>query len=268
MLTSRHRLAVVGCASLVAVGACYLSSTPVVDVLFGLPLALVAPGVAVVEASRLGWRFQPGERAVWSVVMSVALDIAGGLLLNLLGGLTRAHWLLYLSCVVLMACGWGMWRVPEELRLDNHSREQAQQARADKGSGCLPGRMNLLWTVSLYVASVAVIAGALVVAEVTSASTREKFAELSLNPVSAAPRVARLEIDNFMGRDTTFEVRVYRVRSEKVVELHSWKVRVGSNKSWTTMVDRPTVGSLEAILRNQNDTKHPSLYVTLGPGGT
>jgi Protein of unknown function (DUF1616) len=262
---SRTTLALFAGASLIGAAVCYLSSSPVVDVSFGLPLALAMPGAAAVEATGLGWRLQFGERAVWSVVVSLALDIAGGLLLNLFGGLTRAHWLLYLASAVLVACVLGAWRPPKESQSDAHSRVRLMEASQRTINDHRREGARWPWEALLYISAVAMIVGALVVAELTSSSTRERFAELSLSPAPSPARSARLEIGNLLGRDTTFGVRVYVVRGTKHVELHSWEVRVSSNASWATTIARPVVGTLEATLRDQPGTGKSPLYVTLGP---
>jgi len=86
------------CAAIAAV-----TTQPVVTVVVGLPLALFLPGAALVLAVDPRRRqVQGAQRLMWTVAASLGMVILGGLLLNVLGGLTRTSWLLLITASVLL----------------------------------------------------------------------------------------------------------------------------------------------------------------------
>jgi Protein of unknown function (DUF1616) len=73
--------------------------------LFGLPLALVLPGYALLAAEAPGGTLGTAERLTFSVGGSIALSVLGGFALNGTSwGLRAASWALLLGGLTLVAC--------------------------------------------------------------------------------------------------------------------------------------------------------------------
>ncbi len=169
------------CAVLAAV-----TSVGAVDIIFGLPLAFVLPGAALVWAVD-PWRRQVkgAERAMWSVGSSIGIVILGGLLLNLTGGLTRQHWLILSSAVVAV-----VRRGRLVARRESHRRGTVRR-RPRNGEDRTRWVTSLsLRPVALLLAAVLVVSGALVLSQRTSAeSSREHFVQAWILPRPIRRRV-------------------------------------------------------------------------------
>lgn len=76
-----------------------------IGLLFGLPLALVLPGYALVAAGAPSGALGPAERMACSLGGSIAICVLGGLLLNATPwGLRPAGWAILLGGITLAAC--------------------------------------------------------------------------------------------------------------------------------------------------------------------
>jgi uncharacterized membrane protein len=217
------------CAVLAAV-----TSVGAVDIIFGLPLAFVLPGAALVWAID-PWRRQVtgAERAMWSLGSSIGIMILGGLLLNLTGGLTRQHWLILTPAVVAVCAvvGWlrGGNRVGEALSAADPAGE-----RWTRWATSLSFR-----PVALLLAAVLVVSGALVLSQRSSTeSSREHFVQawiLSHPSGDVFSSSAQLGVRNEEGR------------AEALVIV----VRVGSSQATSTTVDlKDGQESTDRIARN------------------
>jgi hypothetical protein len=86
---------------------------PWLRVVAGLPLVLVLPGYALsmFVVPRVPSRLSPVLwRGMWTVGLSLAVAVLGGLLLNLTpAGLTRVSWTILLAVVTLIALGAAAW---------------------------------------------------------------------------------------------------------------------------------------------------------------
>jgi uncharacterized membrane protein len=213
-------------AAVTAVGA--------VDIIFGLPLALVLPGAALVWAiDPWGRGVEGAERAMWSFGSSIGIVILGGLLLNLTGGLTRPHWLILSSAVVAVCAvvGWlrGGTRVGEALPAVAPEREERTHWVTSLS----------LRPVAILLASVLVVSGALVLSQRTSTeSNREHFVQAWILPQPSG---------NVFSTSAQLGVRNEEGRSEALVIA----VRVGSSQASSTTVDlKDGQGWTDQIARN------------------
>ena len=154
------------------------TSVGAVDIVFGLPLALLLPGAALIWAvDPLGLHVKGPERVMWSFGSSIGIVILGGLLLNLTGGLTRQHWLILTSAVVAVTAVAGWLR---------GARPVGEEDPGSTPEGEKPARWATtlsLRSVALLVAAVLVVSGALVLSQRTSAeSSREHFVQAWILP--------------------------------------------------------------------------------------
>jgi len=93
---------------------------PAVSLVFVAPLALFAPGYAIVAAAFARRQLDPARLLVLSLALSLAVLALGGLVLNYLGGIHGFSWAVLLLLVVLGCCRSAALRrdrPPESLRL-------------------------------------------------------------------------------------------------------------------------------------------------------
>jgi uncharacterized membrane protein len=216
------------CAVLAAV-----TSVGAVDIIFGLPLAFVLPGAALVCAIDPWRRHVNGaERAMWSLGSSIGIVILGGLLLNLTGGLTRQHWLI-LSAAAVAVCAVVAW-----LRGANRVGEALSAADPEGEDRARWVTSLSLRPVALLLAAVLVVSGALVLSQRTSAeSSREQFVQawiLSHPSGDVFSTSAQLGVRNEEGK-TEALVIVVRVGSS---QASSTTVDLKNGQEWTDRIAR------------------------------
>jgi Protein of unknown function (DUF1616) len=93
---------------------------PAISLVFAAPLALFAPGYAIVAAAFARRRLDPAQLLVLSLALSLAVLALGGLVLNYLGGIHGFSWAILLLLVVAGCCRTAALRrdrPPEGLRL-------------------------------------------------------------------------------------------------------------------------------------------------------
>ncbi len=93
---------------------------PAISLVFAAPLALFAPGYAIVAAAFARRQLDPARLLVLSLALSLAVLALGGLVLNYLGGIHGFSWAVLLLLVVLGCCRSAALRrdrPPESLRL-------------------------------------------------------------------------------------------------------------------------------------------------------
>jgi hypothetical protein len=91
--------------TLVAMLAAFSGSSPLIGILFGLPLALILPGYALVAAGMPSGAVGALERLLFSLGASIALSVIGGFALNLTPwGLRPGSWALLLGGLTLLGC--------------------------------------------------------------------------------------------------------------------------------------------------------------------
>jgi hypothetical protein len=85
------------------------SHTTAIATIAALPLVLFLPGLALIVAVDPDGSLLGGsERYLWSIVVSIAVDVLGGLILNVTSSLDRPSWIVFLAAVtgVSLVVGW------------------------------------------------------------------------------------------------------------------------------------------------------------------
>jgi uncharacterized membrane protein len=246
-----------------------------VDGVAGLLLILVVPGVVVLVAAKgVFWRGDIGESLVWVVVSSLAVSVLGGLALNLLGGLTRVHWLIFVAAFVALGCvviaarskGLGIGSVPGP---SNGLSDSVTDRIRHDGSTWRP--------VAALIAAACLVAGSLILAQLSTSATREHFTQLWLLPASQNGRVvvssgpspglglpspsAELGVQNYEGRPSSYVVSLFREYSKR--SSQTWSFTLVNGASWSVTVARPSGVVLTATLQIGSEQRRPFQSVRL-----
>jgi uncharacterized membrane protein len=227
-----------GCA-VVAV----LTANSVIDTIVGLPFFLYLPGAALVWAvDPHGRRVSGWQRLVWSIGASIGLVILGGLALNLIGGLTRPHWLVLVAAVVvvLAVVAWvrGSPLPPGEAA--GSGFEPSSEASAEEGRI----RSISVRQGALLVGALAVVAGSLVLSLHSGAVTsREHFVQAWILPRPQAnpwSTTAQTGITNHEGASRTFVVleAVGKATATQQVVVTQQVVALGDGQTWVHKLTR------------------------------
>jgi hypothetical protein len=252
-------------AACVAVTA--VSSNPTVDVITGLPLTVYLPGAALVSLLSTQRR-DLVQRQLWSVGASFGLTVAGGLVLNLAGGLTRASWLVWVGAVVVLCnvlklvLPRGTNRVdtpPTDTDILDGSNADGSAIASTAGVRNSRGPMISLRGGVLLFGAVATCAAAIVLSVHTNAeSTRESFVQAWVLPRPsedvASPRVL-IGIRNHLGYQRTFDVHV-TVGNEPT---KTFSVPLANGASWTRVITRLPGERVESTIFTSSQ---PSVVIT------
>jgi hypothetical protein len=155
---------------------------------------------------------------------SIFATIAGGLILNVISGLTRLSWLAFVVAVVVVATGITLAR--------RHGSRELLEAHIGGGAA---GRVRIsLATILLSGMSVILLASALGLSVYSSAtSNQEHFVQLWIVPIPAGggstEAAAEVGVANYEGHRDRFEVSV--VVPGSVVLKHE-QVVLGEGQSW------------------------------------
>lgn len=207
-----------------------LSSNPVVATVSGLPLVLFLPGAATVSAIDPHYlQLHGAQRVLWSVGASIGLIIAGGLLLNLTGGLTRIHWMILVTTVIVIGI------------LIAWIRSEASSEQ-DGVPGSLPSRAHAAITLRqglLISAAIATVFVAIGISVRTDASAnREHFLQAWILPYPQSDKwstTVHVGLTNYEG------VSERLVVSESVGTPSSssqQKITLGVGRSWRLTISR------------------------------
>ena len=245
----RHFISLIAVLTAVCAVLAAVSSVGIVDIVFGLPLALFLPGAALVGAvDPWGGQVKGPERAMWAFGSSIGIVILGGLLLNLTGGLTRPHWLILSAAVVAVSAVISWFRSGEPAAVDLPDAHPEGEERARRVMGTLSLR-----ACAVLLAAVVVAAGALVLSQRTSAeSSREHFVQAWILPQRTGnvySTRAQLGVRNEEGGH---EVLIIGVR---VGSSHASTVTVGLNdgQPWTLEVSRAAGQPVSATVAKASD---------------
>ncbi|GEM_PF-3105133 len=242
MIGPRRSIVGLVIATAVALGA---SATPLraLDVIAALLLVLVLPGVALVTAvDPSSARLEGAHRWFWCALSSIGISIAGGLFLNLAGGLTRLSWCLFLGTVAIAASAAAWVRT---------ARITSPQPPGVAGAG---RRAVSPRSAVLLACAALLVAGALGLSQVSSSrSASEHFVQLWMIPrpfdAGAFATRVQLGIRNDEGRPATFLVVV--TRSGKA--LRTWRVHLAEGRSWTQAVPRSSRDELAGTVSLATD---------------
>jgi uncharacterized membrane protein len=126
---------------------------PVIGIMLALPLVLVLPGYTLSEALFHTRSLDAPQRVVFSLGLSLATDVLGGLILNLLpAGLKAASWAVFLALLTAVLA-----LVAFSLR--RRRRADAKEARWPRLRLTVGG--SILWGLALVIAPLAVVYAAL-----------------------------------------------------------------------------------------------------------
>jgi uncharacterized membrane protein len=234
MLTTPRRFELLVALLTVAfVALAAASSVGAVDIVAGIPLAVLLPGAALVAAVDPWHKQVPGpERAMWFFGASVGIVIMGGLLLNLIGGLTRPHWLILLA-VVVGASLLVAWVRSGAQGAPAGQDETIAEAETGRGLGVLTIR-----PIALLLVAVVAVVGGLVLSQRTNAeSTREHFVQawiLSQPTGNVYSTTATLGVRNEEGKNQTIVLHVRIGSSESTLTV----VGLKDGQAWTHRVSR------------------------------
>jgi uncharacterized membrane protein len=252
------------------------TSNPLVDGVAGLILILVVPGVVVVVAAKgATWPGDIGESLVWVAVSSLAVSVLGGLALNLLGGLTRVHWLIFmaafvaLGCVVIGARSAALGRIASLPSESNGSSQSVTDRIRHDGR---------TWrVVAALIAAGCLVAGSLILSQLSTSGTSEHFTQLWLLPasekgravISSSPssglglpsRSAELGVQNYEGTASSYVVSLFRKNSKR--SSKTWSFTLVNGARWSVVITRPPGVPLTATLQIRSEQKRPIQSVTL-----
>ncbi len=232
------------------------SPVPIVAGIAGIPLVLYLPGAALVAAAGdLTGDIQGTERHVWAVAASIGLSIAGGLILNLTGGLTRSHWLIFIGALVVF-----FTLIGALVSVIRGSVDQSAIGSANSAAG--PDRTSMrvrirsyreiasLRQLFIFFLALIVCADALALSIRTeSTASQEHFVQAWVLPKPVGYEGSskfQVGIRNEMGDDRTFIVRVTVGPAERL----SYTIPLKDGQSWTRQLSRlgdETVNSTVAL---------------------
>jgi uncharacterized membrane protein len=250
----------------VAEVALLVTSVTWVDAVAAIPLVLVIPGMAILgslESDRPRLPF--GDAFIWSVVMSFGSAVAGGLVLNLLGGLTRRNWLIYTALVVTIATFVSV-RTTVAYGLDDEGAEAtAGIAVVHRTKGSV-GRVNFsLRNLATALVGVVVLGASFALSYQSAASTRERFTQLWLIPSGPTPAVSRtqakLGMQNHEGASERYTVALFE--GSGTTATTTWTLTLDDGATWTHSIPRPTGTSLRVTLTYGTGDHQQVQYVTL-----
>src|ERR1035437_1773931 len=252
----------------VAEGGLLITENRVVDGIAGVPLVLLIPGGALIAVThRDSKALSVSERLMWSAVASVGILVVGGLVLNLIGGLTRSSWLI-LSAVVVGCLGvFALLRPPPEAQV-----EDSLDARGRRNGNETRGPVRLTFgTVAAGLLILGLVVGSLAISQLRTPATRERFTQLWMVPVSGSggkvtpgglnSASGEIGIQNYEGGSGRFEVSLYHQGS--LFPFKRWSLELQSGGRWVVDVRRPLSGELTATLRIRSDPKSREQLVML-----
>lgn len=263
---------------LVALLTSLTPSPSFVRVLFGLPLVLVLPGYALSGALFPSGTFEPLERALVSVGLSLVSSVLGALLLNVTSsGLRTTSWALLLSVLsltALLAAGYrdslrGERRTPLSsvtyVQLTAGAAAGRRLLRQAMAARPRPGR-NLL-----FAAAVPLLLGAAILVSVDGAHTADRqyrFTQIWFMPGSTSDRVARVGVKNMEGG--TIRYRLDLAAGGKAVgPSTSFTLQPGQQWEVTEVVSAPPPGGDRIVATLYREDRPTTAYrqVELSRGG-
>jgi Protein of unknown function (DUF1616) len=229
-------------------------------VLAGVPLVLALPGYAL-TAFGLPGRSPRGFspllwRGLWTVGLSLAVAVLGGLVLNLTpAGLTRVSWAILLAGVTILALAVTAWLRTRSLRT---SSPRSSSPRS--GRGWRPTRPTGV-AAGYAVAALALAGGATWLA-VASGGWQQTpaFAQLWLVPGTTTTGTATLGV-----RSAYPDARAFRlVLKNGTRQEGAWDFTLTPGQTWRRTIPAPAGQRLTAELSGVGRTE----TVAITPGGT
>jgi hypothetical protein len=206
-------------------------------------------------------------QGMWTVGLSLATAVLGGLLLNLLpAGLTRATWTIGLAGTALLAIA-----TAAMLRVRASPAAPAGSAVTTSGTPARPASAGartlrrLHGPATVYSAAAVVAVAAAIWLGVFSAAREHPagFAQLWMVPAGTGTGRATVGVRNDYPRTQRFHLVLQR-GSQAVAE---WNIELPAGKAWTTAVDAPAGQRLSAELTAPGE-RRSSQAVTLNQGAS
>jgi uncharacterized membrane protein len=225
----RRDLALVAALALAGLLAAVLQAPVVVRAVLLVPLALVLPGYAI--AANLFARGSIGsiERAVYSVTLSIAVVAVGGLLIQLVLGLGRDVWAVFLAAVTISAA----------LRLRGEAPgEPIAWPRA------IPWPLPVAILAFILAGVIAALAIASAGDGLREAQAKIRFTDFWLIPDGAGPSPGSEQLEvglrSHEGRPVHFGLQLSR--SGRVISSQSLELRGGEERKRTFLVAKAPRG--------------------------
>ncbi len=244
-------------------------STPTVRVIAGLPLTLYLPGAGLVSLiNSRRHRASAVERQVWIIGASLALTVAGGLVLNLTPiGLNRSSWLVCIGSEIgainllkiLLFLYQTASTTPNVDRGTPETDQEVVSAPPEMGGEAPGSKWVSFRRVALLLCAGAICAAALVLSVHTnSATTREHFVEAWVLPrpsEDVTSTTVELGLRNHTGAARTFLVHV--TVGGALADLFS--VPLANGASWTHVIKRGPGQEVESTIFRSSQ---PTVVVT------
>ena len=252
-----------------------MTSNRVVDTFAGLPLLLLLPGFSLFLAVNPTPKGAfSGEWLMWAVSASLGIAVLGGLVLNVLGGLTRLHWLAYIAAVVGLFSAVSLFRASESAEPAGAVLNGKLHSDEVSGANCdRPTVRRMVYprprAILTLVFALLLVIGSLTLAQLSTSATRERFAQLWLIPTSshggAQAVSAELGVQNFEGRSEEFDVALYQLGSSNPTS--TWSVFLQNEGQWAVTISRPSETGLRATLRVGSGLRGHLQFVSLQAPG-
>jgi uncharacterized membrane protein len=232
-------------ATILCIGVLWRGSNPLLDLAAAIPLLFYLPGWAVLralDAEPEGWL----ETAVLRVMLSLAMVVIAGLLLNLAGSITKPGWLAVLGAITLTAC---------LIALITGKRAAAKDSSADGSQTasvfCRP--------LPLLMIAVSIAIGAASVALVVEFATNHPdflYTQLWIVPKPDAPDQVIVGLRNAEAADETYAIEL--LVDHRLVQ--SWsEVSLKPGETWTTALRWAGLGEYPSVVQRQSATDQEPL---------
>jgi hypothetical protein len=245
-----------------------------VDAIVGVALLFIVPGWLITSWSGyFGAALDLAERVFWVLVVSAGGVVLSGLLLNVVGSLTRRNWIICEVAVilVLLAIDWLIvLRNP-----GSTAKNGTATAGAGDGSGVSRRRsarrvhLPVISPVNivLLAVSLVLVVSALWLSEASSADHQhEPVLQLSMIPVPIArgsfASLGDIGVGNQTGTPVTVEVRLFR--GSPAVIVGRWSVHLREDQQWSKIVSRSPDEPLVATVAYASNSAIPIAWVSLG----
>lgn len=206
-----------------------IAATPVAGIA-GIPLALFAPGYALVSAAWPSVRPHWPKRITLALGVSISVDILSGLVLNLTGqGLRPATWSFVLGAITLVACAVAAVRRPH-VRWFTFSRPQPASLVAG-------------------VAAAGLVLAAAVVATAGAAAHEQQdgFTQMWIRPDTTDARSVNVTLRNLELAPMSYHVQILDDSGQVSADIPS--VSLDPGQIWQTAVpiDPSSNGAVNAV---------------------
>ncbi len=258
--------------SATCVGIAAMSSNLAVNVISGLPLSVYLPGAALISfLDPLRQHARGGERQIWIVGASFGSTIVGGIVLNLVGGLSRTSWLIWTCTVIFLGVGIKLllphWPYQSDAELPNIDTAETDDWDYPKvSSGVLAhtrhwlGSLGVSMRQAIFLFSAIVICAASFALSVytNAATTQERFVQAWVLPrptYDVFSNSVEVGLQSHLGNQNTFLVRVDIGRGP----AKTFTVTLADGGSWTRVLTRRPGEQVETTV---SIASQPSVILT------